>query len=86
MQQRGLGKYIIADPEVCHGKPTFRGTRIFVRDVLEKVAQGMDWDAIIKEWVGSITKEAITEAILIASEVLEACGSQPESEPELVNQ
>lgn len=86
MQAKELGKHIVADPEVCHGKPTFRGTRVFVRDVLEMVAQGTDWDVIIKEWRGSITKEAITEAILIASEVLEAHGSQPESEPELVSQ
>ena len=25
-----LGRYIVADPKICHGKPTFRGTRIFV--------------------------------------------------------
>jgi uncharacterized protein (DUF433 family) len=86
MQAMELGKYIVADPEVCHGKPTFRGTRIFVRDVLEMVAQGTDWDLIIKEWRGNITREAIAEAILIASEVLETRVSQPEPEPELVNQ
>ena len=86
MQTKELGKYIVVDPEICHGKPTFRGTRIFVKDVLEMVAEGMDWDTIIKEWRGSITKEAISEAILVASEVLEAHESQSEMEPELVNQ
>jgi uncharacterized protein (DUF433 family) len=30
-----LGRYIVADSAVCHGKPTFVGTRILVSDVLE---------------------------------------------------
>ena len=70
MKAKELGKYIVADPEICHGKPTFRGTRIFVKDVLEMVAEGMSWDEIIEEWRGSITKEAISEAVLLASESL----------------
>ena len=61
------GRYIVADPEICHGKPTFRGTRIFVSDVLEMVAQGMAWETIVEEWGGSITKEAIAEAVQLAS-------------------
>jgi uncharacterized protein (DUF433 family) len=85
MQAKELGKYIVADPKICHGKPTFRGTRIFVKDVLEMVAEGMDWETIIKEWRGSITKEAISEAVLVASEVFEAHESQSKPEPELVN-
>ena len=86
MQVKELGKYVVADPEVCHGKPTFRGTRICVKDVLEMVAQGMEWEVIIKEWRGGIVKEAISEAILIASEGLESNESQMEMESELVNQ
>jgi uncharacterized protein (DUF433 family) len=43
---RQLGRYIVADPEICHGKPTFRGTRIFVADVLEQVAEGLAWETI----------------------------------------
>jgi uncharacterized protein (DUF433 family) len=34
-----LGRYIIADPEICHGKPTFRGTRVLVADVLEQLGE-----------------------------------------------
>jgi len=83
MEAKELGKYIVADPRICHGKPTFRGTRIFVKDVLEMVAEGMDWDTIIKQWRGSISKEAISEAILVASEVLELHESQ--TQPELVS-
>ncbi len=36
-----LGRYVVADPKICHGQPTFRGTRIFVEDVLEQVFSGM---------------------------------------------
>lgn len=36
-----IGRYIVADPRVCHGKLTFRGTRIFVSDVLEQVERGL---------------------------------------------
>ena len=48
-----LGRYIVADPKICHGQLTFRGTRIFVADVLEMVAAGVDWETIVEEWHGS---------------------------------
>jgi uncharacterized protein (DUF433 family) len=60
---RRLGQYIVADPEICHGKPTFLGTRIMVSQVLDMVAKGMDWIAIIDQCHQSITKEAIAEAV-----------------------
>jgi len=63
-------KYIVADPRICHGALTFRGTRVFVADVLDQVASGMDWDEIIRQWHGFITREAIAEAILAASAAL----------------
>jgi uncharacterized protein (DUF433 family) len=67
MQRRLLGRYIVVDPEVCHGKPTFNGTRILVAQVLRQVAKGMAWDAIVAEWRGSICREAIAEAIKFAA-------------------
>ncbi len=65
-----MGRYIVADPKICHGKPTFRGTRIMVSDVLEQVASGLAWETIIEEWHDSITKEAIAEAVQLASQAL----------------
>lgn len=61
-----LGRYIIADPAICHGKPVFRGTRIFVSDVLEQVAAGLAWEVIIEEWRGAVSREAIAEAVHLA--------------------
>jgi len=66
-----IGRYIVVDPTICHGKPTFRGTRVLVVDVLEQVAAGMDWENIIDEWNGSIPKEAIAEAVQLASQALQ---------------
>ncbi len=63
-----MGRYIVTDPEICHGKPTFRGTRVLVSDVLEQVASGMAWETIIEEWNNSVTKEAIQEAVQLASQ------------------
>lgn len=74
---KSLGRHIVADSKVCHGKPTFRGTRIFVGDVLEQVASGMDWQSIIEEWRGAIGRDAIAEAVRLASEALIDHGGQP---------
>ena len=63
-----LGRYIVADPKICHGKPTFRGTRIMVWQVLEQIASGMAWESIIEEWEGSLTTEAIAEAVKLAGQ------------------
>jgi uncharacterized protein (DUF433 family) len=61
-----LGRYIVADPKICHGKPTFVGTRIMVWQVLEQLADERPWDEIVAAWRGSVPKEAIAEAIELA--------------------
>jgi uncharacterized protein (DUF433 family) len=66
-----LGDYIVADPEICHGKPTFKGTRIMVWQVLEDVAEGRSWDFICNQrWGGRIPLSAIAEAVRLAQEAL----------------
>ena len=65
-----LGRYLVADPRVCHGEPTFCGTRILVADVLAQVGRGLDWETIIEEWHGSVTHDAIAEAVQLASQAL----------------
>lgn len=71
-----LGRYIVADPAICHGKPTFLGTRIMVVQVLRQVAKGMSWDAIETEWRGDLTKEAIVEAVELAQRIFEDHASE----------
>lgn len=66
MAQKMIGRHIVTDPRICHGQPTFRGTRIMVRQVLEQVARGMAWETIVEEWREKVPKEAIAEAVLLA--------------------
>jgi uncharacterized protein (DUF433 family) len=66
MKTKLVGHYIVTDPDICHGKPTFQGTRILVADVLEQVADGLAWETIIEEWRGSVTFEAIAEAVRLS--------------------
>jgi uncharacterized protein (DUF433 family) len=54
-----IGRFIVVDSRVCHGQPTFRGTRILVADVLDQVATGMSWEAITETWRGALNHEAI---------------------------
>ena len=70
MNKASLGRFICADPKVCHGQLTFRGTRILVSDVLELVASGMDWDDIVKECHGRVSRRAIAEAIRLAGRII----------------
>ena len=58
-----IGRYIVTDPEICHGKATFRNTRIMVWQVLEQVASGLAWETIEEEWRGKVSKDAIAEAV-----------------------
>ena len=68
MEQKMIGRYIVTDPNICHGKPTFRGTRIMVWQVLEQLANGMAWETIEEEWQGKVTKEAIAESVRLAGQ------------------
>ena len=66
-----LGRHIVANPAICHGKPTFKGTRVFVADVLADVERGLSWDFIVQRWGGGkISKAAITEAVHLARKTL----------------
>jgi len=67
---KAIGRFIVVDPNVCHGQPTFRGTRILVADVLEQVANGMVWEAIIENWRGALSHDAIGESVRLAREIM----------------
>lgn len=62
-----VGKDIVIDSEICHGKPTFKGTRIMVWQVLE---HGANVKEIIKAYP-SLTKKHIEAALGFAAELTE---------------
>src|SRR5947207_14183819 len=68
-QRTELGEYIVVDPQICHGRPTFKGTRVMVFQVLEQVAFGTLWERIVWSWRGKVPMEAITEAVKLASDL-----------------
>ncbi len=63
-----VNKYIVADPTICHGKPTFAGTRIMVWQVLEMLAAGETQENISKVFP-SLEKEHIKAALDYASSI-----------------
>lgn len=78
---RLLGRYIVADPAICHGKPTFLGTRVMVAQVLKQVGKGMPWEQITAEWRGSVTWEAIAEAVELAQKSFEDHATEYAKDP-----
>ena len=66
MAKKNLGRYIVADSDICHGKPTFKGTRILVEQVLGQVAKGLSWNVIVSQWRGDVSIDAIAEAVDLA--------------------
>jgi uncharacterized protein (DUF433 family) len=71
-KRQAVGRYIVVDRRICHGQPTFRGTRIMVADVLEQVGSGMTWETIVEEWRGKVSRDAIADAVRRAREALMA--------------
>jgi len=79
--RKRLGRYIIVDSEICHGQPTFRGTRVLVKDVIDQVAQGMPWETIREQWRGALPNAAIAEAVRLAGQALVDHLPQSKGEP-----
>ena len=61
MEKVDVGKYIVIDPEICHGQMTFKGTRIPVDTVLTFLAKGYSIDQLLRSWP-ELTHPAVEEA------------------------
>ncbi len=53
------------NPKVCNGKPVIKGTRIPVTVILEQIADGETWDALLIGYP-ELKKEDIQAALLYA--------------------
>lgn len=63
-----INKYIIADSEICHGQPTFKGTRIMVYIVLEMLKAGHTIQNVISAYP-SLTESHIRAALDYAAKL-----------------
>ena len=64
-----INPYIVADSEICHGKPTFKGTRVMVWQVLEMLEAGADVKDIKKAFP-AITSAAVRAALHYAADLV----------------
>jgi uncharacterized protein (DUF433 family) len=69
MQKINWAERIVVDPEIHHGEPCIRGTRVPVAVVLGSLAQGLTPEEIIQEYP-SITHEDIQACLAYAAEVI----------------
>jgi uncharacterized protein (DUF433 family) len=67
---------IVIDPQIRFGKPTVRGTRITVGDVLSYLASGMSEEEILADFP-SLTREDIRACLSFAAERERILGSVP---------
>ena len=60
---------IVIDPEIQHGKPVIRGTRVPITRIVGGIAGGMTNEEIMKEY--DVTDEDIRAALAYANELVE---------------
>ena len=67
---RNLIERITIDPEICHGKPTIRGLRYPVENMLELLASGMTIEELLEDYP-DLEKEDFLACIEYASKLLQ---------------
>ncbi len=61
--------HIVLDPAICHGRPTFRGTRVLVSVVLAYLASGHSTGEVLEDFP-SVTQESLHAALAYAAETV----------------
>ena len=70
MQNSEIFERISSDPDICHGKPCIKGTRIPVYLIVSLIAEGEDTESVIRDYP-SITYDDIKAAIKYAAKLCE---------------
>ncbi len=65
-----MNERIVIDPEIQHGKPVIRGTRVPVTRIVGGLAGGMTREEIMREY--EVTEEDIEAALNYAAELIES--------------
>lgn len=63
-----MNKRISINPNICHGKPVIKNTRVLVSNILADLAEELSFEEIIKNYP-NITKEDIKSALQFGSEL-----------------
>ena len=63
--------FIVSDPDILFGKPTIKGTRISVEQILDELAGGTTLDELLEEYP-RLTLEAVYAALAFAADTLRA--------------
>jgi len=58
------------NPEICHGKPRIKGTRIMISIILEWLESGKSFEEIIEAYP-KLTREDISAAVRYARKFIE---------------
>lgn len=74
-----VNERIIIDPEIQHGKPIIRGTRVPVVRILGGLAGGMTQEEVCQEY--EVTPEDVRAALEYATELIEAEEAYPLPSP-----
>ncbi len=61
-------KYIVVDPEICHGQACIKGTRVMVSVVLDNLAAGLSVEEVLRSYP-TLTREAVQAALEYAAEL-----------------
>ena len=62
-------KRIVVDPQIHHGKPCIKGTRVPVSVIVGSIAEGHTPERIIESWP-QLTAEDIKAALKFAAEMV----------------
>ena len=73
MKRVVISPHIVADPAICHGKPTFAGTRVMVWQILEMLEGGASNREILKAFP-SLTSDHVKAALHYAADLTRVGG------------
>ncbi|NPV02576.1 MAG: DUF433 domain-containing protein [Brevinematales bacterium] len=59
---------VVIDPNICHGKPVIKGTRVLISNLIADLAPGLSVDEIIANYP-NISREDIQAALSFAGEL-----------------
>lgn len=63
-----MNNRISINPEICHGKPVIKHTRVLVSNILAELANGLTFDQIILNYP-NITSDDIIASLQFGSEI-----------------